>query len=237
MLDMECILFNLTLNSRDIGGVKSPLGKTKHRVVIRTDALRYLSEEDKLFLLSNNIKTQIDLRTESVVKRIPSSLANDRRFNYYNFPLVEGSMKSLEENDSVSSLYLRMIENKEVFYNVFKTFINVEGGVLINCTAGKDRTGIVVYMMLSLLDVEFKIILEDYVSSDSYIKENLPKVREVIKDFPKFLGDAKEEYLIEFHKEFIKKYQDVKSYLLHCGLTKVDIENIKRKLLGENYVR
>ena len=54
MLDMERILFNLTLNSRDIGGVKSPLGKIKHRVVIRTDALRYLSEEDKLFLLSNN---------------------------------------------------------------------------------------------------------------------------------------------------------------------------------------
>ena len=233
MLDMESILFNLTLNSRDIGGVDSPLGKTKHRVVIRTDALRYLSEEDKLFLLSNNIKTQIDLRTESVVNRIPSSLQNDERFSFYNFPLVEGSMKSLEENDSVSSLYLRMIENKEVFYNVFKTFINVEGGVLINCTAGKDRTGIVVYMMLSLLGVDFKTILEDYVSSDRNIKDNLPKVREVIKDFPKFLGDSKEEYLIEFHKGFSKKYKDVSSYLLNVGLTKEDIEEIKRKLLGE----
>lgn len=233
MLDMERILFNLTLNSRDIGGVKSPLGKIKHRVVIRTDALRYLSEEDKLFLLSNNIKTQIDLRTESVVNRIPSSLQNDERFSFYNFPLVEGSMKSLEDNDSVSSLYLRMIENKEVFYNVFKTFINVEGGVLINCTAGKDRTGIVVYMMLSLLGVDFKTILKDYVSSDKNIKDNLPKVREVIKDFPKFLGDSKEEYLIEFYKGFSKKYKDVSSYLLNVGLTKEDIEEIKRKLLGE----
>ena len=232
MLDMERILFNLTLNSRDIGGVKSPLGKIKHRVVIRTDALRYFSEEDKLFLLSNNIKTQIDLRTESVVNRIPSSLQNDERFSFYNFPLVEGSMKSLEENDSVSSLYSRMVENKEVFYNVFKTFINAKGGVIINCTAGKDRTGMVIYMMLSLCEIDFETILEDYNLSDKYIEYRLPIVRKEIEDFPKFLGDAKKEYLIEFHKRFISKYQSVENYLLNVGLTLEEINKIKTKLMA-----
>ena len=228
---MERILFNLTLNSRDIGGVKSPLGKIKHRVVIRSDALRFLNEDDKIFLIENNIKTQIDLRTESVTSRIPSSLINDERFSYYNFPLVEGSMKSLEENDSIASLYLRMIENKEVFYKVFKTFIAVDGGIIINCTAGKDRTGIVIYMMLSLCGVDFKTILEDYVSSDKYIKERLPIVREIIRDFPKFLGDAKEEYLREFHRRFSLKYGTVKEYLISTGLSKEDIDRIKEKLL------
>lgn len=228
---MERLYFNLTLNSRDIGGVKSPLGKTKHRVVIRSDALRFLSEEDKKFLLECNIKTQIDLRTEKVVNFIPSSLQNDHRFSYFNFPLVEGSMKSLEDNDSVPSLYLRMIENKNVFYNVFKTFIDVEGGVIVNCTAGKDRTGIVVYLMLSLLEVPFNDILKDYVNSDKYIKEMLPIVRKEIKDFPKFLGDAKEEYLIEFHKRFLQKYDNVTNYLLSTGLDEIDIKRIKEKLL------
>jgi hypothetical protein len=74
-------------------------------------------------------------------------------------------------------------------------------------------------------------------SSDKNINENLVKVREVIKNFPKFLGDAKEEYLMEFHKQFIKKYHDVESYLLTTGLHVNEIENIKRKLLGEEYVR
>ena len=82
---MERLFLKLTLNSRDIGGVKTPSGKLKHRVVIRSDALRFLDEEDKKFLLDNNINTQIDLRTESVCQRIPSSLVNDQRFNYYNF--------------------------------------------------------------------------------------------------------------------------------------------------------
>lgn len=230
---MEKILFNLTLNSRDIGGVVSPLGKITRRVVIRSDALRFLNEEDKEFLLENNIRTQIDLRTEKIVSLIPSSLMNDERFSFYNFPLVEGSMKSLEENDNVSSLYLRMIENKEVFYNVFKTFISVDGGVIINCTAGKDRTGIVVYLMLSLLGVDFKTILDDYISSDTNIKENLIIVRQQISNFPKFLGDAKEEYLVDFHKGFINKYKNVNSYLLSVGLEEDEIEQIKRKLLGK----
>ena len=230
---MKKVLFNLTLNSRDIGGYHSSLGKIKHNVVIRSDALKYLNEEDKNFLLEKNIKTQIDLRTKRVVDYLPSSLYKDKRFTYYNFPLTEGSMKSLEENDSVSSLYIRMIENKEVFYNIFKTFISVEGGVIINCTAGKDRTGIVIYLMLSLCEIDFNTILKDYMLSDEYIEERLPIVREVINDFPKFLGDAKEEYLVEFHNSFLDKYHDVENYLLSTGLNKEEIEQVKNKLLGD----
>ena len=229
---MKDVLFNLTLNSRDIGGYSSEVGTLKHNLVIRSDALKFLTEENKVFLLESNITTQIDLRTESVVRRFPSSLFNDERFNYYNFPLTEGSMKSLEENDSVSSLYSRMVENKEVFYNVFKTFINAKGGVIINCTAGKDRTGMVIYMMLSLCEIDFETILEDYNLSDKYIEYRLPIVRKEIEDFPKFLGDAKKEYLIEFHKRFISKYQSVENYLLNVGLTLEEINKIKTKLMA-----
>ena len=229
---MKEVLFNLTLNSRDIGGYSSSKGTLKHKVVIRSDALKFLTEENKLFLIKNNITTQIDLRTENVVRRFPSSLEEDNRFVYYNFPLTEGSMKSLEENDSVSSLYSRMVENKEVFYNVFKTFINSKGGVIINCTAGKDRTGMVIYMMLSLCGVDFGTILEDYSLSDKYIEYRLPLVRKEIEDFPKFLGDAKKDYLLEFHKNFINKYQSVENYLLNVGLTLEEINKIKTKLMA-----
>ena len=230
---MKEVLFNLTLNSRDIGGYSSNLGTIKHNVVIRSDALKFLTEENKSFLIKNYILTQIDLRTENVVRRFPSSLEDDNRFSYNNYPLIEGSMKSLEENDSVSSLYSRMVENKEVFYNVFKTFINSKGGVIINCTAGKDRTGMVIYMMLSLCGIDFETILEDYTLSDKYIEYRLPLVRKEIEDFPKFLGDAKKEYLIEFHKNFINKYQSVENYLLNVGLTLEEINMIRKKLLGE----
>lgn len=228
---MKRLFFNLTLNTRDIGGIVTPNGKVKEHTIIRTDALRFINEEDKEYLLSHNVKTQIDLRTENVIYRIPSALTNDERFNYYNFPLVEGSLKSLEDNDSISGLYLRMIENKIVFYNVFKTFINNEGGMIVSCTAGKDRTGIIVYLLLSLLGAKFDIILEDYVLSDKCINERLELVREQVKGFPKFLGYAKAEYLIEFHEGFCEKYKTVENYLLSVGLTENDIRKIKDKLI------
>ena len=59
----------------------------------------------------------------------------------------------------------------------------------------------------------------------------LPVIRKKVKDFPKFLGDAKEEYLIEFHKRFSHKYGNVATYLLSAGLSENDIEKIKEKLL------
>ena len=83
---MKEVLFNLTLNSRDIGGYSSNLGTIKHNVVIRSDALKFLTEENKSFLIKNYILTQIDLRTENVVRRFPSSLEDDNRFSYNNYP-------------------------------------------------------------------------------------------------------------------------------------------------------
>ena len=46
-----------------------------------------------------------------------------------------------------------------------------------------------------------------------------------------FLGSK--EYLIEFHKNFINKYQSVENYLLNVGLTLEEINMIRSKLLGE----
>ena len=45
------------------------------------------------------------------------------------------------------------------------------GSVLIHCTAGKDRTGVLAALIQSLLGVEREAILADYVASSRYLTE------------------------------------------------------------------
>lgn len=224
---MKRLLFNLTLNTRDIGGYIGKDNKPlKYGRFIRSDALRYIDDKDKDYLLNNNVLTQIDLRTEGVIYKIPSALEKDSRFNYLNIPLKEGSLKSLEAHPDIPTLYMKMVGNTEAFYKIFKTLINTKGGIIINCTAGKDRTGIVIYMLLSLFGVKLVDIKKDYLYSQTCIEEMLPKIRKVQPDFPEFLGYAKEEYFDTFVELFTKKYQSVENYLLGIGIKQEELDSL-----------
>ena len=133
---MKRYFLNLTMNTRDLGGYDTKYHvKTKYLRFIRSDALNYINEEDKLFLIENNFTLSIDLRTEYVTNRYPSKLSSDNRFKYYNFPFIEGSQITLTR-ENVSELYLRMASNHDNFYKIFSLISETEENVIINCTAG-----------------------------------------------------------------------------------------------------
>lgn len=225
--------FNLTMNTRDLGGYKTSSGKrTSFLKFIRSDALRYLNEDDLLFLKNNNFTTSIDLRTENVVNRFPSILANDKRFNYYNFPLVEGSGIPLTD-ENASRLYLQMVSNKQTYKDIFLTIYNSKGNIIFNCTAGKDRTGILSCLLLLLANVEREEIIKDYLYSEECIYTNIDKIRKVQLTFPKDLGHVKRKYIVDFLELFEEKYQNIEEYLLFIGLDKEQIDSIRNRLLGE----
>ena len=225
--------FNLTMNSRDLGGYKTYLGKkTSFLKFIRSDALRYLNEEDLIFLINNNFTTSIDLRTENVVKRFPSIFENDNRFEYYNYPLIEGSGIPLTD-ENASKLYLQMVGNFSTYKDIFLTIYNAKGNIIFNCTAGKDRTGILSCLLLLLAGVTKEEIIKDYLYSEECIYSNIDKLREFQPTFPKDLGHVKRKYMEDFLVLFEEKYQNVESYLLSIGLNKEQIDSVRNRLLGE----
>ncbi len=229
---MTRIYLTDTLNTRDIGGyIGYNNRRIKNDMIIRSDILRYIEEYDKEFLLRRNIIHQIDLRTEDVIKNIPSPLSCDSRFFYHSIPIKEGSLKSLKPGTNISSLYMDMVSNTKAFHDIFKIIASVEKGIIINCTAGKDRTGVTIYLILSLLGVDVNVIKEDYLLSQRYIDEKLHKICDIHSDFPKYLGEVKEEYFDGFHEKFMKKYGDVESYLLSIGITKEEMDKIKERIL------
>ena len=230
---MKHYLFDLTLNTRDLGGYKTSEGKvTKYLRFIRSDSLDMLGEEAKNFLLENNFKTQIDLRTENVINTYPSALSNDKRFKYYNYSLVEGSGIPLTD-ENAAKLYLQMVGNHDTFYKIFTTILNADGNVIYNCTAGKDRTGMVTVLLFLLAKVSEEDIIEDYFVSNECIYSRIHLKQERNGTFPHSLGYCKKEYLIDFLKMFKEKYGDVITYFHTIGLTDEQISSLKERLVGE----
>lgn len=68
----------------------------------------------------------------------------------------------------ISGYYATCTEQKwiqDVLRRFFAALAGARGGVLIHCTAGKDRTGIAVALLLALLGVAREHILADYMAS------------------------------------------------------------------------
>lgn len=110
--------------------------------------------------------------------------------------------------------------------------------VLIHCTQGKDRTGLIIMLLLLLvketaLDIPLTAIAADYSKSEAELKPELDSFMKEITDI-----GLDEEYaktppgFTEALKDHLDtKYGGTKAYLLSIGCEEVNIERIKRRLL------
>lgn len=147
-------IFQCTLNTRPIleNSIK----------YIRSDVPTKVSESEKNWLLSNNVTTIIDLRTdeERIKKQCP--LIEDSRFTYYVFTITGGDKVPLHTDD-VSKSYIGMVDAK--FCDMIEFLLKVESNVLYFCNAGKDRTGVVSAVLLYKLGKSLEHIVDDYMKS------------------------------------------------------------------------
>ncbi|QGA19492.1 hypothetical protein EYB26_007181 [Talaromyces marneffei] len=110
--------------------------------------------------------------------------------------------------------------------------------VLIHCTQGKDRTGLIIMLLLLLVqetapDVPLTAIAADYSKSETELRPELESLMKEITDI-----GLDEEYaktppgFTEALKEHLDtKYGGAKAYLLSIGCEEANIEKIRRRLL------
>lgn len=228
--NMPRSLLETTLNTRDLGGYRSDDDKTylKYCRILRNDVQNYPSNHDIEYLQDLGIQTIIDMRGEKDVIRKPSGFAKLEGFDYHNIQISEGS--GLPESvDVVSTMYMAIAQSKNM-PDVFKTIASAEAGVMINCTAGKDRTGVVSAILLSLCGVSKKAIIYDYMVTKVCNKERFDLIHKNFPEVDMNIVIPKERYMQEFLDMFKERYGSAEEYLLEIGLVDSEIEKIKHKL-------
>ena len=218
------------MNLRDLGGYPLPGGgHTAWGRLLRGDNPLGLSEADAGWLLERGVRTVIDLRSDGELERRPDELSRIPGFAYHHVSMVGGEKLPNEESD-IGRGYFAMLERRENPARVLRLIAQAEGGVLFHCTAGKDRTGCIAALLLSLAGVERSDVLADYQMTELYIGETVRRIRREHPEAAAFIGRSRPEYLEECLTLLETRHGTVLEYLRWLDLTDGELARLKEKL-------
>ncbi|MDG1773637.1 MAG: tyrosine-protein phosphatase [Oceanicoccus sp.] len=178
------IPFEGTPNFRDYGGYKTRDGRAiKWRQLFRSGELSKLTDNDQDQFGSLDIRIVFDFRRDDERLKDPSLLPESAMPEMVPLPINPGNAVDFVEIIAAGTMNSEQLAgfmcdvNKEFVFDqseqyrkMFSCFLNLdEGGSLVHCAAGKDRTGFAAAMMLSALGVSRETIFADYMLTADYL--------------------------------------------------------------------
>ncbi len=163
MLDSCC-------NLRDLGGHRTIHGaRIRLRRLFRSDSLSTASETDRHWLQALGLRTVIDLRSDIEVTLFGRSLDTVSMQHHLPLGMALDSLGSVRWNDpeAVAAHYFELLLAGSDSVSEALAVLTDPAAypAVIHCTVGKDRTGILAALILSLLGVSEDDIVADYALS------------------------------------------------------------------------
>jgi protein-tyrosine phosphatase len=159
--------WNACYNVRDVGGYRTVDGRTlRWGALVRADNLGRLTEAGRAALAAYGVRTVVDLRRGSELATAAHPYTESSDPAYVNVDLDASVPELLALLPT--EYYGRVLDVRAAsLAEAVAAFASaVPGGVLFHCQSGKDRTGIVVALLLALAGVPRATIVADYVLTD-----------------------------------------------------------------------
>ncbi len=219
--------FPSIMNSRDIGGYKTPFGQTKRGRIFRSGSLSDVHEADLNILCKKRITDIIDLRSKRAKERESDPTSNDSRFHYHSFFIEAGERLPVDRDDNIAN-YIKMYSSKEEITPILKEISSCQNGVLIHCSAGKDRTGVIVSLLQFVAGVPLEKINEEYLLSFDDIENHVRKLKESHPDLSPVYDQKDDSFLPTVYQIMKDKFKTKEAYFIAMGLTDEIIEKLRR---------
>ena len=224
-------------NTRDLGRYPTYDGNvTRFNQFLRSDEVGYLDKEYIEFLKKYGVKTVIDLRTENELEQIPNPFEDEPLIQFHHISLLSQSMiQEMTENFNTVSMdvnYVNTLEKeKRSIAKVLKVIHDSEEGcVLLHCSAGKDRTGLIAMLLLGIAGVDYQDIITNYEPSFANISHN-PRVKKMnMRDVPPMML-SNYTFMQKTLKHIDYKYGSIKDYVKSLGFIHSEINQIRNRLI------
>jgi protein-tyrosine phosphatase len=225
-------------NVRDLGGLpRVGGGRTRYGAIVRGDAPDALTSDGWDALRVHGVRTIVDLRNAAELPDAPTPppgitrrhvpLDDDADTDFWEFCWKN-------ELDGSPLFYRPFLERKpERVAAVMHVIAEADdGGVLIHCVGGRDRTGLIVLLLLALADVPVDAITKDYDASTTRLTAMYRAIGQPDQG-PEIAGilDRKGTSSRALIEELLTSI-DVHRYLRNAGLSERELADLRHRLVG-----
>lgn len=246
-----------SLNIRDLGGLPAEGGRVREGVLYRSEGPRNFTPEQLEVLKGLGVRAIIDLRSAHERNEAPHGwqgpdcawhgldvnadlrvFGNEGRERLSRGPELDIAIEAM--TDAYREIVGALLPHWRV---IGDELAEGKTPMLVNCTAGKDRTGVSIALLLEIAGVSREIIMEDYLRS-AIFGENLARGETLGPALMASYGfmpspeqvDAligvRPDYLQAAWAEIDRGWRDVPSYFEHAGLNSAQQGRIRSVLVG-----
>ena len=245
------------VNVRDLGALPTDDGgQTVAGRLLRADNLQELSPSDVSRLVHDiGLTTVVDLRSSNeLAAEGPAPLdavAGVRHAHHPVLPEVGSSTDVIADallardrmdmfrypNDPVCGHYLGYLEDRpDQVVGALRSVAHAGGAAVVHCAAGKDRTGVVVALALTVAGVPAEAVVADYAASGERTEAIMARLRRSrlysrdVNSKPADLQRPRAETMAAFLEQMDARYGGVASWLTDHDMPAADLAALRVKL-------
>lgn len=230
-------------NFRDLGGYPAAGGRwVRWRRLFRSDALHRLTGADVLRLRHEiGLRAVIDLRSTAELRADGRGLLEAHPVRFHHVPLFDGApveAQSQAAGLTLADRYVLLAEfARPAIGRVLALLADAPEPVVFHCAAGKDRTGVVAAIVLTLLGVDDEAIVADYTATRERLDAVLEHLRAstgyrtMLDALPPDTLHAEPDTMRSFLQRFRAAWGDATRYASAAGVDAATLDRLRARLL------